>query len=295
MRMRRAGPEADPAPPRWRYRMQRLWLTPAFRAFVRRGLPGLAITALLIWYVADPARLAGLRAGWDDAVETIRNRPEFTVSSLRIDGASEGLTARIETALPVELPVSQFDLDMDALRARLLKLDAIAAADLHVRAGGVLEVRVEERLPAIVWMQGGRIVTLDATGHRVARLENLDAAGPLPVMAGERANARVPEALRLIEAAAPVADRLIGLVRVGNRRWDVLLTRDQRIALPEVAPVAALDRALALHAAQDVLSRDVAVVDLRLADRPVLRLSERARAALRVEQDARRLSYTEDR
>jgi hypothetical protein len=43
----------------------------------------------------------------------------------------------------------------------------------------------------------------------------------------------VPEALALVAAARPAVPRLRGLVRMGERRWDLVLDRDQRILLPE--------------------------------------------------------------
>jgi cell division protein FtsQ len=180
------------------------------------------------------------------------------------------------------------------MRAALLALDPVEDAEVRVRSG-VLELRVTERVPAIVWLDGGTVAVLDARGHRVGTLDGLDDAGALPIVSGDGAGAAVPEALRLFDAAGPLTEDLVGFTRVGMRRWDVVLTEGRRIALPEAGPVAALDRMLALDAAQEVLGRDVRLVDLRLPGRPTLRLSEPARAELRELQVLERLSYTEDR
>jgi cell division protein FtsQ len=82
--------------------------------------------------------------------------------------------------------------------------------------------------------------------------------------------------LAIIAAAAPIKDRLRGLVRVGERRWDMILDNDQRILLPEDAPVQAVERIIVLHQASDLLARDLALVDMRLGARPSLRLSDNA-------------------
>jgi cell division protein FtsQ len=68
---------------------------------------------------------------------------------------------------------------------------------------------------------------------------------------------------------------------MGERRWDLVLGRDQRILLPSDGAVAALDRVLALDAARDLLSRDIAVVDMRNPNRTTIRLNEAAAVALR--------------
>ncbi|SDZ12280.1 cell division protein FtsQ [Jannaschia faecimaris] len=280
----------DPAPSRWQYRMQRLWLTPLFRAMVRTGIPSFGFVILVTWYINDDARIIAMVDWYEGTVSAVQDRPEFMVSLLRIEGASVDLQDDIQEALAIDLPLSQFKLDMDALRDKLVSLDPVLDAEVRVKSGGVLLLKVTERTPAVAWQTDGGVEVLDATGHRVATLQSLEAAGALPLIAGRGAQEVVPEALTLIDAARPINDRLVGLNRIGNRRWDVVLTDNQIIALPETAPVAALDRALAMHAAKEVLSRDVRVVDLRISDRPVLRLSLEARQELKGIQDLERLS-----
>jgi cell division protein FtsQ len=64
----------------------------------------------------------------------------------------------------------------------------------------------------------------------------------------------VPEALALIDAAGPLSDRLRGLVRVGERRWDLVLDRDQRIlSARDRRARRALERVIALDEAQELL------------------------------------------
>jgi cell division protein FtsQ len=68
---------------------------------------------------------------------------------------------------------------------------------------------------------------------------------------------------------------------MGERRWDMVLDRDQRILLPETDPVAAMHRVVALDQAQDMLARDVSLVDMRLGSRPTLRLNTPALNVIR--------------
>jgi cell division protein FtsQ len=68
---------------------------------------------------------------------------------------------------------------------------------------------------------------------------------------------------------------------MGERRWDMVLDRDQRILLPGQDPVAALNRVIALDQAQDMLARDLSIVDMRLPRRPTIRLAQPALADIR--------------
>ncbi|MFZ1340104.1 MAG: cell division protein FtsQ/DivIB, partial [Paracoccaceae bacterium] len=106
----------------------------------------------------------------------------------------------------------------------------------------------------------------------------------LPLIAGEGADAATTEALALMAAAGPLTPRLRGLVRMGERRWDLVLDRDQRILLPSDNPVRALERLLALDHAQDILARDLMAIDLRNDARPTLRLTPFALNDLRRSQ-----------
>ena len=98
----------------------------------------------------------------------------------------------------------------------------------------------------------------------------------LPLIAGDGAEEHIAEALEIFDAAGPLITRVRGLVRMGERRWDVVLDRDQRIMLPELGALQALERVIALERAQGVLTRDVARVDMRLAKRPTVQMTDEA-------------------
>jgi cell division protein FtsQ len=274
-------PRRDPAPSKWAYRTQRLMLTPYVRSFLLKGLPTLLLLGGAgLWIGHEPNRLAivgqltHLRAEFEA-------RPEFRVSLARVEGASDDLAEAVRAKLGLALPMSSFDIDLDAARERIEVLDAVKRADLRVRAGGVLQVTITERMPVAVWRMDDGLTLVDETGHRVAGLLSRTDRPDLPLIAGEGADAAAPEALDLIAAAGPLTPRIRGLVRMGKRRWDLILNRDQRIMLPEKNPIQALERLLALDHAQDLMNRDILTVDLRSDHRPILRLAPHALADLR--------------
>ena len=271
----------DPAPSRLAYRMHRVWLTPAFWWFLRFGLPLVAVTLLAVWAFANDDRRMAIVAWGQDIRRQIEERPEFMVTLLAIDGASDPVAREIREGLPVHLPASSFDLDLEALRKEVLTVPAVEAAQVHVRTGGVLEVVVRERAPVALWRGPDGLSVLSRDGISIGTLESRAQRADLPVLAGEGANAAVPEALEVIAAADPFRHRLRGLQRVGERRWDIVLDRGQVIQLPSDDPVGATERVIALDTAQDLLQRDIAVVDFRNRDRATVRLTEEAVAALR--------------
>ncbi len=266
-------PHHDPAPSRLSYRMQRWWLTPTYRRGLRIGLPILLIAGVVFWYVSDEARVASIVNTIEQARDAIEDRPEFMVRVISVDGASAELAQAVRDELALRLPISSFDMDLDAMRQKIKAFNAVADATLRIKTDGVLAVEITERKPAILWRNGGELNLLDADGHMVAGA-SLRADWPeLPLVAGAGADREVAQALALIAAAEPIKERLRGLVRMGERRWDVVLDRDQRLLLPEDEPVAALERLIALDKGREMLKRDLTIIDFRNPHRPTVRLN----------------------
>lgn len=271
----------DPAPTRWQYRLQRLWLTPYYRVLLRYGGPVLVLAVVAQLVLQSETRRAAIVQSFVDIQEKFQARPEFRVGLLSIEGASADLADAVRARLALKLPQSSFDLDLDVLRAKIEALDAVASVQLRVRSGGVLQVVLKERDPTVVWRTATGLQLLDATGHRVAGLSAREDRADLPLIAGDGADVAIDEAMAILDAASPIARRVRGLVRVGERRWDLVLDRAQRILLPSENPAAAVERLLALDQSEKLLDRDVAAIDFRNQDRPVLRLAPFALNELR--------------
>ena len=263
----------DPAPSRLSYRLMRFMLTPVLRLLVFYGIPGFVLALALGLYFADGEHRENLHAFADDMHRSIIERPEFMVSAAQISGAGPTLEEDIREVLPVDFPISSFSLDVKEMRKILVELDPVADASLQVR-DGILFIDVSERKPAFVWRKRDGLELLDETGHYVrsitARMDYPD----LPLVAGEGADENIAEARALLASSMPLADRLRGLIYVGERRWDLALDRNQRIMLPAEGAVQALEKVLILNDNQELLDRAIRVVDMRLSERPTLRLND---------------------
>ena len=266
----------DPAPSRWAWRMQRLMLTPGFRFALRVGVPFTLTLMATSIYLSDDARRGAITTAIADVRASIEQRPEFMVKLMAIDGAPDDVDSAIRTVVPITFPVSSFDLDLPAMRDTIMTLPGVRQASVRIRPGGILQVDVTPREPVALWRNAEGLALIDIEGVVVAHADARIARPDLPLIAGSGASRKVAEALDLVRTAAPLGDRLRGIVRRGERRWDVVLDRGQRILLPETDPVQALERVIALEGAQEVLTRDVAQVDMRLGDRPTVKMNEEA-------------------
>ncbi len=270
------GRLSDPAPSRLSYRFQRWMLTPGIRRGVKIGLPILAVVGLVGGFFAAEERREAVSAYVTGIKTSIQERPEFMVNLMAIDGAGTALSEDIREVVPLDFPLSSWDLDVEMIRDTITGLDPVKSATVRIRPGGILQVDVVERQPVIVWRTRDGIELLDETGAHVDMIAARADHANLPLIAGKGADKHVPEALQILTTARSLGERVRGLVRVGERRWDLVLDRNQRIMLPTERPARALERVLAVNEVQDLLERDVAAVDMRLGQRPTIRMNKTA-------------------
>jgi len=266
-----------PGPSKLIYRLSRTWAKPLVRNTVLVYLPIIAL-GLGAWRVVAHDGLRGeIEARAAAFIERIVERPEFAVRGVSVTGGSESLRAEVQGALGVEPGMSSLKLDVEELRARVEALGAVKQATVQFDTQGTLKVAVVERLPVVLFRRvDGLLVLLDEGGVEIGP------AGPradhpdLAVIVGAGAEDRVPEVLELLSVAEDVLPRLRALVRIGGRRWDVVLDRDMTVKLPQEGAAEALSRVVALHYGEELLDRDIAVIDMRVPQRPALRMNPEA-------------------
>ncbi|MEM6489618.1 MAG: cell division protein FtsQ/DivIB [Pseudomonadota bacterium] len=300
----------QPGPSRLAFRLRRAWAQPATRRMITLWLP-VGLAALAAWQVLSDARLhQAARTRVAHAWQQVHDMPAFRLQGMVIEGAPPALKARIQQAIGLPQGQSALGVDLEVLRARVEGIGAVASARLRVDPAGVLMVEVVPRRAAVLWRDGdGAMKTLAADGAEVAAVARRADRPDLPLLICAGAERAVAEALALLAAPEPaVAGRIRALVRVGERRWDIVLAPaeprglpgegDVRIMLPEEGAPTALARVLAVHYGTRLLERDLVAVDLRLAGRPTLRLSAaaaarlQARRALDAREAERRLAAT---
>ncbi|MEL6475924.1 MAG: cell division protein FtsQ/DivIB [Pseudomonadota bacterium] len=270
-----------------RYRWQRGW----GQRLRRVGLIYLPLILLAgaIWIVAREESWRLQLSGYVmTEIDTLLETQELAIRRVEITGAQPGMRAEISARLSTLVGRSSMKLDLEALRGELEAIGRVRRADVALGPGGILRVALSERVPAALWRDAeGELWVLDRDGVQIAP------AGPranhphLLVVLGRDAPDHVAEGLRIAAAAPSLMPRLRAMIRVGERRWDLALDRDQRILLPETRPEMALARVMALAKGEDeLLKRDVAIVDLRIPERPVLRLPGRAVETRRLQMEA---------
>ena len=262
----------DPAPSLLNYRFQRLWLTPLFRVLIRIGLPISFILLFVVMFLSKAENLDYVRSVINDAHISVQSQSKYQLHTLSLEGASPLLEQDIRTKFGSLFPVSSFELNLDEMRIWIENIPSVDRAVVMVSTGGLLSVKIMEMPAAFVWRDVDGLKLVSGSGNILRNIAYRADFGHLPLIAGEGAVDVLEEARSIISHADPIADRLRGLVRVGHRRWNVILLDGQTIALPENSPELALSQAIVLGQAQNLFERDISLIDFRDPNRPTLRI-----------------------
>jgi cell division protein FtsQ len=179
----------------------------------------------------------------------------------------------ILAALGVSQRTPILGLDLVDAKRRIESLPWVASAEVERRLPHALRIVITERTPVAILQTADRSVLIDAQGVQIVQVAAQSAG--LPIVTGRGAAENVAELLAELTAFPELGSRVKAAVRVGDRRWDVKLDSVEtgiEVRLPETEAAAAWGRLAELDRKHRLLARDVALIDLRLPDRMVVRL-----------------------
>src|SRR3546814_10117498 len=122
--------------------------------------------------------------------------------------------------------------DLEDVRADLMKYGWIKDARVSRRLPDTLVVDIVERTPAAIWQHNNRLSLIDEKGV-VLEPVTVATMPDLPLVIGPRANPRSQDLARLPASASSLQELLAGATWVGNRRWDLRLRSGHTLSLPE--------------------------------------------------------------
>ncbi|MDX1483557.1 MAG: FtsQ-type POTRA domain-containing protein [Alphaproteobacteria bacterium] len=244
----------------------------AARTVLRIVLPVAAVAAVGgagLWLaVSDEG--TRLIAGAGEKALDLSARAGLRVDHVLVSGRQRVSKRDVERALGARrgMPIVAFD--PYAAKARLEKLAWVRRATVERRLPDTIFIRIDERRPLALWQLKGKLALIDGEGAVITR-SKLARYRHMPLVVGAGA---APKAAAIIGnlRAHPRVGRLVGaIVRVGERRWDLKFKNGIVARLPERGTARALATLDRLIQRERILKRGVVAIDLRFADRLVVR------------------------
>jgi len=169
-------------------------------------------------------------------------------------------------------------LSVASVRQRLLADPYIQSAEVRKLYPNELSISIVERDPFALWQLNGEVYIVGRDGTQIEQMRDRDLVD-LPLVVGEGANLKVADYVALLDAAGPLRAKIRAGMLISGRRWTLKMQNGLDVRLPEEHAADAVRRLVRLDRESGLLEKDVLMVDLRMPDRVVLRLTEEAAAA----------------
>ncbi len=254
-----------------------VWRAAGFLANLPRGAGAAASAAYLLAFGAYGMVLSGKTL---EVVNDTTAELGFRVTAVRITGQREIDEQDVLDTLSIRSGQSLFLYDAEAARERLAGNPWVSEVSVMKLYPDKVRVILEERVPAALFQRTpeDKVEIIDSAGQVITdRLETRFVK--LPRVMGEGAETRVHEIMSILDDAPDLKERVRASMLISHRRWDLFLDNGVQVMLPEAEPGAAVMELARMQAESGLLDRDIIVVDLRLADRMAVRLSETGKGA----------------
>jgi cell division protein FtsQ len=249
---------------------------------VQRVISWIILAAITLLAFAA-AQYAGLTAAAYQQYAALAAKAGFQVQRVEVTGVKRFDQKSVYKSV-YQLVLAEKDramplVDIDKVRADLLKYGWIKDARVARRLPDTLAVEIIEREPAAIWQRGGKYSLIDANGIVLAHVRAGE-GGDLPILNGNDANTHIVALNALLDKASALKSQVSGASWIGNRRWDLQFQTGETLALPEGEAEAA--KALLNFARLDgvhrLLGRDLIHFDLRDPNRAYFRKAQKAEA-----------------
>lgn len=218
----------------------------------------------------------------------------FSVDDVVIEGNDETSGIDVLQALGLAGDASVMAMSVADARTALLQLPWVEQAEVRKVYPNDINVKLTERDAFAIWQNGSDLFLIEPDGNVITRMSERKYIG-LPLFVGLGADTQAAEMVALMNGYPELAARVRAFVRVADRRWDLYLNNGVIVRLPEEETAEAVAELNRLDAERQLLSRDIASVDMRLTDRLTIRLTPDALEARKemVEKRAEELERME--
>ena len=204
-----------------------------------------------------------------------------TIGLANIDVTLEGnyYTSKkdIVSVLKIDSTTSLANFDINDGYAKLLELPWIESAEISLVGTTQMKIKVAESKAYSIWENSGELTLHKKNGDAIESIKQLDYitsdfSEALHHLEGIGAPEKAQEIITTVSKFESIFSDVKSYIRVGDRRWDILLDNKIKILLPEHNAQDALEFLVKANESYDIYDRPIRYIDLRLDDKVVLGL-----------------------
>lgn len=211
----------------------------------------------------------------ETACDTISEKAYLTLGQVETEGRIRTSLEDINKTLQLSQGMPILDINLHEKQQALLQLPWVKSAVIERHLPATLSIRIEEKSPIALWQNKGLYFPLDEQGNPIQ--DNKTHLSDLILVVGSDAPEHTLNLIETLNKFDDIRIKVRSAVRVGNRRWNLLLNDAQNgleILLPETAIETALTRLQQADKEEGILKKDLQRIDLRQPERLVVRPKE---------------------
>src|SRR5215475_2528747 len=259
---------------------------PRLVAWIERNVPrraGLAATVLILlgatgYGIVRGGHFDDFATALSNTRNALANTVGFRITTVAINGRKQLSQDEVLAIGGVNGRSSLLFLDAAAVRDQLKANPWIADATVIKFYPGSLEIDIVERSAFALWQKDGKLSVIADDGAVLEPYLQRRFLS-LPLVVGKGAETHARDFLALLARYPQVNNVTKAAIYVGERRWNLRTKDGLDIRLPEHDVGNALATLSKLDQEDHLFSRDIVAVDMRLADRLTVQLSDDAAKA----------------
>ena len=201
----------------------------------------------------------------------VKHKSGLYLQTVIVDGHARTSIKDINAQIGLTQGMPIMDVDLSLVRDQIQALPWIRSVVVERHLPNVIYIKIVEKTPIALWQHKKQYWPVDENGEVIQ--DHKTPVGSVLLVVGNDALEYTPDLIQTLEKYPRIREKARSAVRVGNRRWSLILNDIDDgliIELPESNISQALDRLIEMDDKEDLLKRDLKRIDVRLPDRIIV-------------------------
>jgi len=185
------------------------------------------------------------------------------LNNIQVRGRAHTPTDTLLTTMGLELGTPILGIDLVKLHQDISNIGWVETAIVERRLPATIHITIRERIPIALLQTSDAHRLIDHTGTIINDADPREFTH-LRVVTGNDAAIHAERILAVLKTEPELFSEVWAVSFRAKRRWDVHLKNGMEIRLPEIDPVSAWARLAVIDRKKEIISRDLAVIDLRI-------------------------------
>lgn len=214
------------------------------------------------------------KAKWQAVFNQAAALSGFQIHKISIYSSDQELNQDIKKIADPYVNKNIFLVNRSEIEKKVSSIHKVGSTIIKTSLPNELKIFIHTRTPAIVHYDQEKYKLLDKHGVVLKAYNDLKKLDGYPILIGPHSAQKIKEFLSLRQYQERLSHRILAAEYVSNYRWTLYLTNNITVHLPHYNPFHALVKLDWLDQEYDLLSREIAQIDLRNQNHVIVKRNE---------------------